>query len=226
MNPAEKLQLLDALEEQAASRRRRANWVAWGSVVGALVALAILIETEGRRLMRIEAQVTAKTAELDAKQRELTTKQQRLDDVEAALAGEEKKLAGLQEVFGGLSEPARTSLVNKALDEKPQVATVLPRIYMHIVDAGDRTLAESLAERLRAGGYLVVGIQLIPSARTLKQSDVRFYRKTEEPEAAQIAKILQDAGENVRTNHLAQFENSTTARPNHFEVWLAKHSAA
>ena len=55
-------------------------------------------------------------------------------------------------MFGGLSETARTSLVDQALNEKPQVATVLPRIYMHIVDAGDQALAESLAERLRAGG--------------------------------------------------------------------------
>jgi uncharacterized protein YfaS (alpha-2-macroglobulin family) len=140
------------------------------------------------------------------------------------LAREEKKGVALQELFGGLSEPARTSLVNKTLDEKPQVAMVLPRIYMHIVDAGDRALAESLAQRLRAAGYLVVGIQLIPSAKSLKQSDVRFYRKPEEPEADRIAKVLQNAGENVRTNHLVQYENSTTARPNHFEVWLAQHS--
>jgi hypothetical protein len=61
MNPAEKLQLLDALEEQAASRRRRANWMAWGSVLGAVIVLAILIGTEGRRLMRIEVQVAARS---------------------------------------------------------------------------------------------------------------------------------------------------------------------
>ena len=40
-------------------------------------------------------------------------------------------------------------------------------LLMHIVDAGDQALAESLAERLRAGGYLIVDIRVVPSTRTL-----------------------------------------------------------
>jgi hypothetical protein len=73
--------------------------------------------------------------------------------------------------------------------------------------------------------YVCVSVQYVESAAGLRSSDVRFYHSSERPEAEKIAAALSKAGAGtMRLNYLQQFEGSTTARPNHFEVWFAGRS--
>jgi hypothetical protein len=92
---------------------------------------------------------------------------------------------------------------------------------MQIVDRADITRAQTIRKALQDAGYLVLGIEYVPRARTLKITDVRFYHAAKRTEAEKIAQAMRNAGEpNANVNYL-RLENSTSARPNHFEVWLA-----
>jgi hypothetical protein len=107
-----------------------------------------------------------------------------------------------------------------------QSAALLPRVYMQIVNQNDRDIANQIKDRLTSIGVLVLGIQYAPKAAGLKTSDVRYYRKVDEAEAQKILGVLKDAGEeSPRLQYLPGFEDSTTVRPNHFEVWLASQTS-
>jgi hypothetical protein len=99
---------------------------------------------------------------------------------------------------------------------------------MHTVSRDDDARAQAVRKALAEAGYLVLGIENVPKALPLlKRSEVRFYHEVEQAEAEKIAAVMKKAGEsNVSVRYLKQFENNTTARPNHFEVWLVRGGAA
>lgn len=83
MNTSDKLQLIRALEEGDAARRRRSDWVAWGSVLLATVVLGAMIVAGRRELSQIDRRVDAARDELASKQEELTLAKKNLADVKA-----------------------------------------------------------------------------------------------------------------------------------------------
>jgi hypothetical protein len=112
--------------------------------------------------------------------------------------------------------------IDKQFATAPKTAALLPRIYIHIVDPTDSVRAQAIRNALQHAGYLVLGIETVAKAKGLRTSDVRFYHETDRVEAEKIVLVIEKAGERkVNLNYLQQFENSTEARPNHFEVWLA-----
>lgn len=101
-------------------------------------------------------------------------------------------------------------------------STLLPRVMIQIVNENDRNFANQIRERLIASGVLVLGIQYVPKEANLTKTDVRYYRKVDEPEAQKIVDLLQSAGAApIPPKYLQGYEDSTTVRQNHFEIWLA-----
>ena len=222
MNVNEQLQLIKALDEKERARKPRASLAAWGSVVAAAVVLALMIAAASSQLKEIKRQGDDAAAQLKKTKGLLDAAQENLSQLEKVKIQKEDEIRGLQSFLDTLSEQQRTALVDKTIQQKPQTAALLPRIYLHIVQKEDRPFAEGISQQLRGAGFFVVGIEYVPNVN-LKESDVRFYRKIEQPVAEQILAVLTKAGESgVRINHLSQYENSTTARPNHFEIWLKK----
>ena len=130
-----------------------------------------------------------------------------------------KKLAASVGILSKLNEKDVQAAV-----ESQSTADLLPRVYMHILNENDRDYAKQISARLTAAGVLVMGIQYVPNV-ALKKTDVRFYRKVDEPEAKVIVGLLKEAGEtSAWPNYLVGYENSTEFRPNHFEVWIANRS--
>ena len=119
--------------------------------------------------------------------------------------------------------------VQTAVDSQSSSA-LLPRVYIQIVNSDDRDYANNIKERLIAAGVLVLGIQYVPKAAGLTKTDVRYYRKADAPEAQKIVDLLKAAGAApVPPKYLEGYEDSTTIRPNHYEIWLANgigHPAA
>jgi hypothetical protein len=102
MNVTDKLQLIRALEEQEASRRRRGDVFAWGSVLLAAVVLGMMIWAGRRELNDIERKVSRTQAELKGKQEELATVTANLA---RARAETDKALRNLQYEYGKAPSP-------------------------------------------------------------------------------------------------------------------------
>ena len=116
--------------------------------------------------------------------------------------------------------------VQTAVDSQ-SASALLPRVYLQIVNQDDRDYANEIRDRLIAGGILVLGIQYVPKAAGLTKTDVRYYRKADEPEAQKIVDLLKNAGAApIPPKYLPGYEDSTTIRPNHYEVWLANGSGS
>jgi hypothetical protein len=87
-------------------------------------------------------------------------------------------------------------------------------------DANSRREASAWQATLSKSGYIVI-LQIV---RTVPQvTEVRYYRRSDAKEAAQIGEAL--SGVKAQPKYLVGFENSTAVRPRHFEVWIAVPSA-
>lgn len=109
-------------------------------------------------------------------------------------------------------------------DVKSQVDKDQARVYLHIRTENQRNTAKVILEKLDRKGFATPGIELVnlgPGA----QSEVRFFRKNEEAEANEIANLLK--GMNVSdavTKYYPGFENSTSLRSRHYEIWFSPNS--
>ncbi len=124
---------------------------------------------------------------------------------------------------GGPPPPALpTSHNGSGLGQAVSAAATKPRVFIQIVNQNDRGKANDISALLQSQGCSVQGIQFIPQAAALTQSDLRYYRKADTDQAQRIADALKGVGVEVgKPKYLSGYEDSTTVRPNTFEVWLA-----
>jgi hypothetical protein len=220
MNAEERLKALEELELRQQSSQRRVLRAVWSSVVVAALVLAALIGSAILELRAVERQKAALAQDIDALMKQKKAAEQARD------AAEQQRAAAV-DALGDVPERERKAAIDRQFERAPRTAALLPRIYMQTVNAADLPRANAIRQALQTDGFLVLGIENVPGANGLKNTDVRFYHAAEKDEAARIAQALQKAGEKtVNLNYLKQFENSTRARPNHFEVWLANGGGA
>ena len=153
MNASDKLQLIRALDEREASRRRRSDWVAWGSVLVAAAVLGTMILAGRRELRQIERRVDTARDELQIKQDELSLVNENLAMVKAKT---EDALRDLQNVDGrggsaGAIESAvdnliaaNTTAVAPARGSGPAPVPPSPGIGASPADPGRRQLVQQL----------------------------------------------------------------------------------
>lgn len=227
LTPDQRVALVERLERQDAERRSKALRTAWGSVGVAAVVLAGIVFAGWWQASHIRADLAAARKELDAARharnevaREVDALKQKKAELDAELQWKQSQLTASLGALGRVDETQRRAAVERQISEDPKTAALLPRVYLHIVDRADREWATGIGRRLEAAGMIALGVQYVPEAANLKASDVRFYKKAEEPGASRIAAVLRDAGVEAKLNYL-NLENSTKVKPNHFEVWFA-----
>jgi outer membrane murein-binding lipoprotein Lpp len=215
MTPQQRLEALEQLEQRQLRSQRLAVRTVWGSVVLAVIVLAGLIAFGTRKVNDLNAQRQRLESDITA----LTEKREAAEH--AAAEAEKKRLAAVW-TFSNVPEAEQKVAVERQLSKRPEMAALLPRIYMQIVDPADKSRAEAVKTALWQAGFVVLGIETVPkAAKNQKGSDVRYYRKEETEQAERIAEVLKQAGEqNVRYFIPKGMENSPNVRPNHFEVWL------
>jgi hypothetical protein len=205
---------------------RGARLALWLQVVVAAAALGVSVWLGGRIaeqasvLAERESQLTeaeSRRAEVDEK---IRIAEASLLEVEAKLKASDEKLAASLGALGRVPERQRQAAVEEQIAAIPS-AVLLPRVYLHIVDESDRAFAVAMGRRLESAGMIAVKVEYVPRAVGLKRSDVRYYRKTEEPGATRIVSVLKAAGAEARLNYLEDQETNPNVRPNHFEVWFA-----
>ncbi len=227
MDPADRLQILNALEENQPRLRRRSQRIAWLTLAVAAIVLAAMIGAASSRLRSIQAEVATTRTALDNVERQRADKLGQVQALETEIAALQTQRKGLQEVLAAVPATQRESAVQQAIERNPATAAAVPRVYVHVVstDPRDRAYAETIADALRKGGLLVVSIQTIPGAAALRASDVRYHNQNDEREARRILKLVQDAGETgAQLNPKLEYANDPKAA-NRFEVWLTRRGA-
>jgi hypothetical protein len=226
----EKQRLLKAQEEerlklertQELEKRKRMRVVSGVFASLACIAIATAIwALISRSQLQIKTEYARKQTEEADKQRREAEQQRQLAVEQTSRAEEEnKKYKAAVDLINNTNKQA----VQAAVDSQSSAAALLPRVYVQIVNQDDRDYAKQIAARLTTAGVLVLGIQYVPDAApNQKKSDVRYYRKADEPEAQTILEVLKAAGAAPvqQPIYLKGFEGSTKVRPNHYEVWLA-----
>jgi hypothetical protein len=99
-------------------------------------------------------------------------------------------------------------------------ARLSPRVYMHVQNDDDRPAVRKLSDLLEKQGVVVPGIQQVGS-KAPKDTQLRYFRKTEKDEAQRIASILGSAAVRVTVNYISGYEDSNAIRPMHFEIWFS-----
>lgn len=116
-----------------------------------------------------------------------------------------------------LKKAALTANVNPPTSEKQ----IKPRIYVHIVDENQRKSVESYEKILEANDFNVPGIENVSGIK-LNGTQVRYFRKTDEPLAEKVVKLLMSQGfGNIRVQYISGYEDSNAMRPKHLELWFA-----
>jgi len=110
-------------------------------------------------------------------------------------------------------------VANEVAEEADARAKLLPRIYIHIRAEEDRKFSASVAEKLKAGGFVVPGIERLVD-RGPPSAQLRYFRKSEEPEAKRIVDLLKSGGVDVSPRYVAGYEASDKIRPGHYELWF------
>jgi len=217
MSIEDNLALLESLDQKGTSLRRPAGWVAWGSVITAGIVMAVLIFLAQRKLEQVRRQVEGEEERLTKVQKERAKAQTERDTA--------RQLA--QNYQSILSNVTKTTALAAATDAtaKSGAGTLFPRVYLQIVNEDDRDYAKQVGKMLQDHGLLVLAVEYVSKAAGLKQTQVRYYKKAEEPEAERIRDLLKQSGETGAITVYLKQDNNTKVRPNRFEVWFASHAA-
>lgn len=196
----------------------------------ALIALAwmqlrdINAKTEKARQLFEQKQkdLAAVTAELEQKQKALNAVQSVntvLSGVADAYKEEHPERAELvTNAVRNAVEASITQSTGQGGQQTQGTAQVPPRVYIHVMNAGQSGRAREVARKLQAQGFLVPGVDNMErKGIRLSQSDVRF-NPSDEMAAADTASIRDVLGGfGVKLREVKLTENT---RPRQYEVWL------
>jgi hypothetical protein len=208
-------------EARDATRKRFTWWVS------ALAGLALLAAGVALRQWYVaDEEATAATAAREQAEKDATAARSALEGVQQLVKSQLLASTNPGEA-AALRDQAQTQLAyaQRIVDPTPsaQVAPAAPsaRVYMQIQDEQQRVPARRIAEDLRKESFAVPGIERLQTGPT-KFTEVRFFRRNEQPQAEKIVGLLQKAGvADVVSKYVPGFEDSKRIRAQHFEVWFA-----
>lgn len=112
-----------------------------------------------------------------------------------------------------------------------QAKELLPRVYLHIANEGQRSRAQELLKKSNEEKYDVMGIQnVLGRAYIPATTEVRYFAPEAEPLAKEIARRIRDekdasAGEKLLTPSSNEVADSRDIK-GHLEVWFSRDSPA
>lgn len=222
------LDLLRALEADEAAARRRALWTSSALVVAAAAVLAVLLFSAYRELNTVRAS----TATLRADSTRLSARVAELQRVEANyvrraradVVHDRADTLAMTDPADTLSpRPAtgRDTAGGAATHLPPEPARLPARVYLQIVRDTDRAYAGAVGARLDAAGFQVLSTEYVRDAAPLQNTELRYYKKADEPDAQRLLQALRAAGEPNTVLLYLGLESNTRVRPRHYEVWFA-----
>ena len=116
--------------------------------------------------------------------------------------------------------------LNPSLPLQPSASTstsvgseIPPRVYIHIANESQRSLATTARSAIRAAGQVVPGIENVGTGPNA--TELRYFVQSEAALAGTISDELKAAGIQAPAVYASGFDTSKI-RPNHFELWLGK----
>ena len=129
------------------------------------------------------------------------------------------------------SKSALTNSIIKTAEEKNATLTetqltisLPPRVYFQLANENQRERADKLAGALRSAGFTVPAYQIVGD-RVPGRNELRWYQPADEADLSSVAanrdKALQKCREVDGANWISkEVKTSSSARPNHFELWF------
>jgi hypothetical protein len=121
-----------------------------------------------------------------------------------------------------------SAALDKALDANPTAAALLVRVYIHTNTVDQKKRAMALASALRADGYIVPGIDQLPSVyaqgpKTYTTTEIHYYTadNLSFADVAAIAKAVEAVGITVKTVQVAP-SMTNKVRPRAYGLYLAR----
>jgi cell division protein FtsB len=217
--PHEDLELLKVLEAGDAAARRRAIWISWSSVSLAAIILAALVFLGYRRLGEVQEKVAAaKTRVATLESREKTLRQE-VEQLQATKANLELIAQNYRAIAP--ESPVASHEERVAAPISPQARSVQPRVFLQIVNPNDRVYAQEMTKPLEQAGFKVLGIETVERAAGLKNTEVRYYKKADQPGCIRLLDALRGAGVKSPAFLYLGLENNRKVRPKTYEVWFA-----
>jgi len=179
-------------------------------------------EKARKALTKVEEDLAAVNGELALKKNALDAAQSVntvLSNVADAYKEEHPEKAEL--VNTALRNAVEASITESAGQGGPQTQAaeqVPPRVYIQIMNGGQRTRAREVARKLQAQGFIVPGVENMErKGHRQSASDVRFNPADESAaeDAKKIHAVLGDFG--IR---LKEVKLSADTRPRQYELWL------
>jgi hypothetical protein len=211
---------LDPLQKaflDASRRAKRLSWLSsWKVFVPGLTALLVfgsLAYEAKRQAFEASTQAMMATAQAEVAR----------DQTKTAESERKKTVQALAEARKAQTEAA--SVVRKSAQSYVSpTAAQTPRVYIQISSEQQRTQARMIQERIKRAGFLAPGVELLSVGPN--RTELRYFKKSDETEAQQIAKTIASAGAPPTVVLVPGFEQSATMRPKHYELWLASPRAS
>jgi hypothetical protein len=93
------------------------------------------------------------------------------------------------------------------------------KVYLHIWSNADRRDAAAIAERLEASGITVPDVRADSDSK--QESQLRYFRRSELPEASQIVELLRRMGIRSTLRYVGGYEQELSERPRQYGLWLS-----
>ena len=155
--------------------------------------------------------------ELRSVTKEINGAKVKRDSLNIEIQDMQVRLAGLEESF-----ESRNKLITQVLDSNPEIAEIIPRIFLQIGHENQRVGAEEIARTLEESGFLVPGIENVGDSRVPASTQLRYFRKLEELELQDVVKLLNLLEDSlvVEVDSVFVPGHESTIRPRQYEIWL------
>ena len=139
------------------------------------------------------------------------------------LAALDPELAAKMAFAAAETEPEESETRKAATSvglEAKAIVQLQPRIYMHVEGSSEKKAAEKVENVLQNNGWVVPSIERVGS-KSPRQSQLRYFKKSEKSKAEEIHEILVENGVPTLLTYLGGYEDTNNIRPMHFEIWFS-----
>jgi hypothetical protein len=167
-----------------------------------------IINLKTEEIKALNDEFSQKQTELERVCQELIKKQSTLDYVSLQLAIEKTDTENIELAKKALTPTEKDLIQSKA------------RVYIHIRKKLQSEKAKKVGDVLEKNGYLVPKTEILVDMGP-KETQVRYFRESEQETASEIVSILNEAGIfPAKTSYISGYENSELVKPLQFEIWF------
>lgn len=169
-----------------------------------------------QRVAEAEQREKALDDVIKEKEKSAEAKQKEIDDLDSKIRAMNDILSNVRDKAPTLAQDA----VKQTIESDPRRASILPRIYLHIIDESQRKRAKDIGSVLQKNGYIVPSIEYVGQRiPNFPRTQLRYFNKDEQElkDVNDILQILKNESVKIIDRPI---EPSNNIRPRHYEIWF------